>query len=65
MHQPVRDSLEDYLNRRGGREMPREMAAHLTDCQPCARELEQLEKQSNLLRTLRAECEPTAGFMPG
>jgi len=62
MHQPVRDSLEHYLHRRGDREMPREMAAHLTECQPCARELEQLENHSALLRVLRAECEPSPGF---
>lgn len=62
MHQPVRDSLEDYLNRRGDREMPSEMAAHLTQCQPCARELAELENQSSLLRTLRTQCEPPPGF---
>jgi len=63
MHQPVRDSLEDYLNRRGDREMPRAMAAHLTACQACAKELEQIEMQSDLLRTLRVpECEPRPGF---
>jgi len=62
MHQPVRDSLEDYLNRRGDREMPGEMAAHLMKCQPCARELAELEHQASLLRTLRTQCEPPPGF---
>lgn len=62
MHQPVRDSLEHYLHRRGAGEMPREMASHLTECQPCARELEQLENHSALLGVLRAECEPNPGF---
>ena len=63
MHQPVKDNLEEYLNRRGDREMPGEMAAHLQECLNCAKELEQIEKQSVMLRmTLRAECEPRPGF---
>jgi hypothetical protein len=63
MHQPVKDNLEDYLNRRGEREMPGEMAAHLQACLSCAREFEQIEKQSSMLRSsLRTECEPRPGF---
>ena len=64
MHQPVKDNLEAYLNRRGDREMPGEMAAHLQACLSCAKELEQIEKQSVMLRmTLRAaDCEPRPGF---
>jgi hypothetical protein len=63
MHQPVKDNLEEYLNRHGDREMPGEMAAHLQACLSCVKELEQIEKQSVLLRmSLRAECEPRPGF---
>src|SRR5271166_6588032 len=64
MHQPVKDNLEAYLNRRGDREMPDQMAAHLQACLSCVKELEQIEKQSVMLRmTLRATgCEPRPGF---
>ncbi len=63
MHEPVRDKLEEYLNRRGGTEMPGEMAAHLQACSSCARELEQIERQAGMLRSLRARrCEPGPGF---
>jgi len=68
MHQPVRDNIEAYLNRHGDREMPREMAAHLTACESCARQFGQIEQQSRMLRVLRAdqwsagECEPRPGF---
>jgi hypothetical protein len=63
MHQPVRDNLEEFLNRRSGREIPGEMAAHLRACLNCARELAQIEKQAVMLRSLRAgDCEPRPGF---
>jgi hypothetical protein len=63
MHQPVKDNLEEYLNRHGEREMPGEMAAHLQACLSCAKEFEQIEKQSFMLRdSLRTDCEPRPGF---
>lgn len=73
MHQPVRDNLEDYLNRRSDallektlleNKMPEDMAAHLAACAACANEFEQLKRQSDLLKTsLRVpECEPRPGF---
>lgn len=64
MHQPVKDNLEEYLNRRGDREMPGEMAAHIQACLSCASELELIEKQSVMLRrSLRAgDFEPRPGF---
>jgi len=64
MHQPVKDNLEEYLNRHGDREMAGEMAAHLQACLKCAKELEQIERQSVMLRmTLRtSDCEPRPGF---
>jgi len=63
MHQPVKDNLEEYLNRHGDREMPGEMAAHLQACLKCAKEIEQIERQSVMLRmTLASDCEPRPGF---
>jgi hypothetical protein len=63
MHLPVSDNLEEYLSRRGGCEMPREMAAHLRECRDCARELAQIERQATMLLSLRAgTCEPSPGF---
>ena len=63
MHEPIKDSLEEYLN--GCREnVPQEFYAHLRSCEACASELKLLELHSGLLRTLRHEedLEPRAGF---
>jgi len=63
MHQPIRDSLEDYLKGSSG-ELPAEFHTHLGECGECANELRQLEAQSQLLRSLRSphDAEPRAGF---
>jgi hypothetical protein len=63
MHEPIRDSLEEYLN--GCREkIPQEFHAHLRACEGCASELKLLEMHSGMLRALRhgEELEPRAGF---
>ncbi len=63
MHEPIRDSLEEYLN--GCRErVPQEFHAHLRACESCAGELKLLEMHSGMLRALRhgEELEPRAGF---
>ena len=63
MHEPIKDSLEEYLN--GCREkVPQEFHAHLRSCEVCASELKLLEMHSGLLRTLRhgEDPEPRAGF---
>lgn len=69
MHREIRHNLEDYL--KGERllegmapELPAEFHSHLEHCEECATELKQLERQSQLLRSLRSpgEIEPRAGF---
>ena len=63
MHEPIKDSLEEYLN--GCREkVPQEFHAHLRACEGCASELKLLEMHSGMLRALRhgEELEPRAGF---
>jgi len=61
MHEPVRDSLEDYL--RGGREFP-DVEAHLKSCESCRTEVNAMRAQALLLHSLRPvrEVEPDAGF---
>ena len=71
MHEPIKASLEDYLN--GGRErIPKEFHAHLRACASCASELKLLEMQSKMLHALRSaqdlapaeglDMEPRPGF---
>src|SRR5690349_5966145 len=64
MHQPIRESLEDFLRAGRDRQLPAEFQAHLGECAECAGELQLLQEQSQLLRTLgnAAEVEPRAGF---
>jgi len=63
MHHQVRDKLEDYL-RDAALETPAEFHRHLGECQDCANELQRLEEQSQLLRSLReaTSVAPRAGF---
>jgi len=67
MHQEIRHNLEDYLNSdeflKNSR-LPVEFEAHLGECAECSRELQSLEAQSKLLRSLRGpkDVEPRAGF---
>jgi predicted anti-sigma-YlaC factor YlaD len=63
MHQPIRDNLEDYLKGSAQR-VPREFHEHLAACDSCAGELQLLETQSSMLRSLKAtgEVEPRSGF---
>jgi len=77
MHREIRQNLEDYLKGDGSLKdsatklpaevpshLPGQFHAHLEDCEQCARELQLLERQSKLLRSLRSptEIEPRAGF---
>jgi len=63
MHEPIRDHLEEYLRCPEIR-VSNDFLAHLEGCKACASELELLEIQAELLRSLRAEkgIEPRAGF---
>jgi hypothetical protein len=71
MHQEIRQKLEDFLHPRdeddlksAGSKLPAEFHTHLGECGECSDELRWLEKQSQLLRSLRSpgEVEPRAGF---
>src|SRR5579859_3426574 len=67
MHQPVKDSLEDYLRGTDGRflrPLPAEVEDHLEACGECKSELKDLERQAVALRSLRAPAgfEPRGGF---
>src|ERR1700685_4664342 len=63
MHQPIRKCLEEYL-KGSVSEIPVEFHRHLGECQECASELQRLEAQSQLLRTLHSagDAAPRAGF---
>lgn len=64
MHQPIRDSLEEYLKGSGDREISQEFTAHLASCKACADELGIIERQTVMLRVLRPgpDVEPRPGF---
>jgi hypothetical protein len=61
MHQQIRHSLEDFL--RGGSQNA-EFQAHLGECTECTNDLQLLQRQSQMLQSLRseAEIEPRVGF---
>jgi hypothetical protein len=68
MHSNIKHNLEDFLRghdypNRSGSELPAGAQAHLGECAECARELEALREQSQMLRSLRGESfEPRPGF---
>jgi anti-sigma factor RsiW len=61
MHEPVKAHLEDYLSRRGNLER---VTAHLASCSECRAEVEEMEAQVPIFRSLRppAGPEPSPGF---
>jgi predicted anti-sigma-YlaC factor YlaD len=63
MHQPIRDSLEEYL-KGSDPQVPQAFHAHLAACEECASELRLLETQANMLRSLRSDSGlgPNPGF---
>ena len=66
MHQSIRKNLEEYL--KGSiSEIPAEFHRHMGACEECSSELQRLEEQSRLLRSLGVndapkDAEPRAGF---
>jgi hypothetical protein len=66
MHHQIKQSLEEYLRDGESQEtgLPTEFGQHLGECAGCAGELESLEAQSRLLRSLRSpqDIEPRPGF---
>src|SRR5689334_7219869 len=62
MHEPVKAHLEEYLARKGN--VPERVTAHLASCSECRGELEAMEAQLPMLRSLRppSGAEPRPGF---
>jgi anti-sigma factor RsiW len=63
MHQSIRKNLEEYLKGSISK-IPAEFHRHLGACEECSGELQRLEAQSQLLRSLKGtkDAEPRAGF---
>lgn len=64
MHRPIEDSLEIYLR---GDAAPERLSAfheHLAGCAACRRQVQRMEEQSRMIRTLAPPqtVEPRAGF---
>jgi hypothetical protein len=59
MHEPLKGRIEEYLQ--GDGHMP-DVEQHLEACESCRQELTLMSQQSELLRTLRTEVEPSPGF---
>ncbi len=57
MHQSIRKNLEEYLNGSAS-EIPAEFHRHLGECPDCVGDLQRLEAQSRLLRSLEAQRTP-------
>jgi anti-sigma factor RsiW len=72
MHSKIKHNLEEYLRgqdylSRSGSGLAAEAQAHLGECAECAREVEALREQSQMLRSLGSEpaggsLEPRPGF---
>jgi len=67
MHQPVKDSLEEYLRGVGGsfkKPLPPDFEKHLEACSECTAELSEFERHTAALRALRTpeNAEPRSGF---
>lgn len=62
MHGVIRDRLEDVLRSQDVLTGPKEVRDHLAECEECAREVSMLREQSRMVRSLRVEAEPSAGF---
>jgi anti-sigma factor RsiW len=62
MHEPVKAHLEDYLGRKEN--VPERVTAHLASCSDCRTEVEAMEAQVPILRSLRPPSgpEPAPGF---
>lgn len=58
MHRGVRDKLEEILAGTGDALCER----HLSECEECSAEVAAMREQRGLLRSLRAEGDPSAGF---
>jgi hypothetical protein len=63
MHAFIRERLEDLLADKGGA-AGKEFNTHLSGCDECSSELDLMQAQSRLVKSLRLpeEMEPSAGF---
>ena len=64
MHQPIRERLEEYLSGMEDAGCVREIEDHLASCKQCRQAMEQMGRQSELLKVLRppVDMEPAPGF---
>jgi anti-sigma factor RsiW len=62
MHGVIRDRLEDVLRSQDVLTGSKEVNDHLANCDQCASEVARLREQSRMVRALRVEAEPSAGF---
>jgi len=64
MHRLIQDHLEEVLaaSRMGSSNEGSEASAHLAACDECRREVEAMHEHADVLRKLRADVEPRAGF---
>jgi len=64
MHQPIQDGLEDYLSGKAHPDRLQQFHLHLAGCAGCREEVQALQAQSALFRSLRPaeEFDPLPGF---
>ena len=64
MHQPIRERLEEYLSGMIDTGGIREIEDHLASCEQCRNAVDEMRRQSELLKVLRPpdEIEPAPGF---
>jgi len=64
MHRPIKEHLEDYLQRGTVPPLPAEFEAHLKSCESCRDEVGRMKAQGALMRSLgvQEEIGPAAGF---
>ena len=64
MHQLIRERLEEYLSGMKDTGRVREIEDHLATCEQCRQAVDDMRRQSELLKVLRspAEMEPAPGF---
>lgn len=64
MHYPIREQLEEYLRGEPNPEKLREFHAHMERCKSCRDQVQRMQTQTEMLRSLRSpeHVEPGAGF---
>jgi predicted anti-sigma-YlaC factor YlaD len=63
MHQPIKDSFEEYLSGAADPARKREIEEHLSRCEQCRQAVDEMRSQSEMLKLLSpVESEPAPGF---